>query len=343
MNLRIMKSIQQSIIDLCQSDWDYYYDVSKVMLSNPFSGKISHTDFIKNYFRRSGKGAVLELIDIGEKEIFKSAHTNSIFFIGILIYKNTIFKRKYFLKMNNDGYYEFPFIWFLVCLFHDFAMQLENSGELLKRIVDIDTLNKTYSIKHKLLEKRVTGVSKLLFSYIRQYFHFRRFSHKKIDHGILGGLYFYDRLESNRIIKELENNSELYWGKEISKRYAQAAAVIATHNIWFPTENTASDYISFGMMGLINAKPISLKQSPLLFLLGLVDTIDPIKTYDSEFDVDYIVKNLLLDFNSNEMIIEKNVNSKLDFDKIVIKSNSLKNWLNVEIKQQTNRLEIKFR
>lgn len=339
-----MKSIKQHIADLNHSDWDYYHRFATNILPNPFvENNNSHTDFIKNYFKRSGKEIVLEIIDIKDKEILRAAHTNSIFFLGILLYKNTTISKDYFIRQNRLGYQEFPFIWFLTCLFHDFAMQQESSRELITKIVDIDTLNRTYNIKHKLLEKTVAGVDRLLFNHIRQYFLFRRFNHKKIDHGILGGLYFYDRLVKNRIIQEKKKDNELLWGKELEKQYAMVAGVIAIHNIWFPTDKTACDYIRFEMKELINAKPISLRQSPLLFLMGVVDTIDPIKTYDKDYEVDYIVQNLLLEFNDNELILENKTNSELDFNEIIKKSENLKNWLNVEIRQKTNRLEIKFK
>ncbi|MFW5701244.1 MAG: hypothetical protein ACOCWM_06090, partial [Cyclobacteriaceae bacterium] len=260
-----MKSIKQHIVDLNQSDWDYYHDYATKILSNPFGGGNNHSNFIKEYFKRSGKEIVLELIDIKDKEILKAAHTNSIFFLGILIHKNTDLNNDYFTELNKAGYKEFPFMWFLTCLFHDFAMQQEVSEKLLKKIVDIDGLYKYYGIRHKLLEKRVKGISRPLFNHIRNYFLYRRFKHKKIDHGILAGIYFYDRLVKNRIIKERERNNDLFWGKELEKQYGQIAAAIATHNIWFPTDKTACDYIKFEMKELINVKPISLRNFPLLF------------------------------------------------------------------------------
>lgn len=338
-----MKSIKQHIADLNPSDWDYYHDFATKILSNPFDENNSHSDFIKKYFKRSGKEFVLELIDIKDKEIYKAAHTNSIFFLGILIYKNTNVNKDYFTELNKAGYKEFPFMWFLTCLFHDFAMQQENSEELLKTVVDIDTLNETYKIKYKLLDKKVPGVSKLLFNHIRQYFLFRRFNHKKIDHGILGGIYFYDRLVKNRIIKEKERNNALFWGKELEKQYAQVASAIATHNIWFPSDKTACDYIKFDMKELINSKPISLRNFPLLFLLGLVDTIDPIKTYAKDYEVDYIINNLQLDFRDNTLVLENNTDSELDFNELIKKSDNLNGWLSVDIKKNKNSLEIEFK
>lgn len=216
------------------------------------------------------------------------------------------------------------------------------SGELMDKVVDVDTLNKAFNIDYKLLDEKINGISKPLFNNIRQYFFFRRYSHEKIDHGILGGLYLYDRLLKNRIIQERNKESQLSWNKELDAQYAHAAAVIATHNIWFPNDETACDYIKFGMKELIDEKPISLTKSPLLFLLGVVDTIDPVKAYTEKYNVEDIIESLQLDFFEDKFIIENKIDSILDFNEIIKKSENLREWLSVEIIKNPNRIEIKF-
>jgi hypothetical protein len=338
-----MKSIKQHINELNQSDWDYYYDFSSVVLTNPFDNHVTHSDFIKSYFKRSGKSIVLDLIDITDNEIFKAEHTNSIFFLGILLFKNTEIDKEYFKDYNSDSYKEFPFIWFLTCLFHDFGMKQESSKELLSNIIDIETLKKNYKIRYCFLEKNISGIDKLLFNHIRQYFLYRRLHHKKIDHGILAGLYFYDRLVKNRILKQKKNTDGLFWGKELEKQYALVASAISIHNMWFPNDKSACEYIKFEMKGLINAKPISLKKSPLLYLLGIVDTIDPIKIFGDKHSVDEIIENLNIEFNTNELIIENNETSSLDFKYIIDKSENFKDWLDVDLIKEKDRLTIKMK
>ena len=55
---------------------------------------------------------------------------------------------------------------------------------------------------------------------------------------------------------------------------------IAVHNMWRATEETESIYESFGLHELIpnsdNHHIIYYKDNPFLFLLGIVDSIDPI-------------------------------------------------------------------
>ncbi|TAJ08196.1 hypothetical protein DMA11_21435 [Marinilabiliaceae bacterium JC017] len=335
-----MKSIKQHIIELDQSDWDYYTDFSTNPLSNPFQDQTSHSEFIEKYFKRSGKEIVLNLINIKKEEIHKANHTNSIFFLGILLHKNTEVKKEYFKELNPSGYKEFPFIWFLTCLFHDFGVAHESDIDLLNKIYDLDNLKSHLKIDHCLLNRKIAGIEKVLFSHIRQYFTYRRIIHKRIDHGICAGLYFYDRLIKNRIEKEKVRNNELFWGKKLEKQYALVAATIATHNIWFPNDETACDYIKFEMKSLINLKPISLKHYPLLYLLGVVDTIDPIKIFTSSHSDDYIMENLNLSFSTNMMIIENKSDSELDFNKLLLKADNFNGWLNVETKKEKNRLTI---
>lgn len=338
-----MKSLKQHIIDLQQSDWDYYNNVSSMSLENPFVSNKNHSDFIKNYFKRSGKEPVLDLIEINNDKIIKAEHTNSIFFLGMLLHNNINITEKYFNEYNNENYKEFPFIWFLICLYHDFGMKHESSEELRNKIIDIDTLKSHFEIVHCLLDTTVTGIDQLLFNHIRQYFLYRRLHHKKIDHGILAGLYFYDRLVKNRIIQQKEKKKKLFWGKKLEKQYALVASVIAIHNIWFPNDNSACEYIKFEMKGLINAKPITLKKSPLLYILGIVDTVDPIKIYSNKHQIDYILTNLNIKFCDKELIIENNETSTLDFTQILHKSDNFKGWLDVDIIKEANKLTIKMK
>jgi hypothetical protein len=335
-----MKTIREHFNSLGQDDWDYYNDFTNRVLENPFFVD-NHTRFIKKYFARSGKEIVLNLIDIKDNEIKKANHTNSIFFLGILFHKKIFKDKDFFMKYNAPGYKEFPFIWFLTCLFHDLGMKYEyDETELTKKIVDFDLLKKELNITNCLLDEKITGIDKTLFSNIRQYFNYRRIVHKKLDHGIVAGIYLFDKLVKNRIEKQKKRQNRLNWKKELEKQYALVASTIAMHNIWLPNDKTACDYIKFEMKSLINFKPITLRKFPLLYLLGIVDTIDPIKTYEKNHTEDYIIDNLQVDFLPNEIIFENKDNSKLDFTELLKKSDNLIGWLNVVVKKKENRLSV---
>jgi len=338
-----MKTINQYINKLNQKDWNYNFINYDTILENPFNGKISHSNFIKNYFKYSGKKEVMNSFPILNNEIKYSIHSNSIFFLGILLFNNTNIKKNYFTKINKAGYHEFPFIWFLTCLFHDFGKHLEKDKDLLKKISDIDMLINKFNIEYCLLDKNVPNIHIILFNNIRQYFKYRRVIHKKIDHGIVAGIYLFDRLIKNRIKKEKEKTDNYKWHKELENQYALASSAIATHNIWLPKDKTVSNYLKFEMNSLINFDPISLNNFPLLFLLGIIDTIDPIKLFIQNFPEKYILNNLLIEFNNNKIIIQNKANSKLDFDVLLNKCDNFKGWLNVTTIKKKNQLTIEMK
>lgn len=107
-----MKSILNHISELNQQSWDYYFELDNRHLGNPFTETISHTDFIKRYFTKGGKIDVLEQIDINIDDLKYPSHTNSIFFLGILIYFKTYFIKKLKLNSRLADRNDFSFIWF---------------------------------------------------------------------------------------------------------------------------------------------------------------------------------------------------------------------------------------
>lgn len=346
-----MKSILERIKGLDVKDWYYYYQISENDFRNPFKEDIEHLEFIKRYFQRGGKAKVLQKFDVNNFLPQRAPHTNSVFFLGIYLYYNMVFKDYIDNSLTLKGYHMFPFIWFLITLFHDFGYKYENEFDRFKHIVDFETLKKELKIKYDLLRyKRIDGLSLTLYKNIRKYFLYRRFNSKydnKIDHGILAGLFFYDALVRNRIEQYNKKNSDdLYFGPELNKVYAQAAGVIATHNIWFPTENNSSEYKKFGLEELIGISPVKLNESPLLVLLGIVDTIDPIKMYFNEYneknDLNEILTNILIFCDNKKIVLEKSPNSILDFNKIIERSNGLKGWLDVNVNSSTGNLCIKL-
>ena len=130
-------------------------------------------------------------------------------------------------------------------------ISIEGEFDKFKHIVNIKTLKKELKIRYDLLRyKRIIGISDVLYKNIENYFSYRRFNSKypkKIDHGILAGLFFYDALVRNRISQynNKNNNNELYFGRELNKVYAQAAGVIATHRYVSQTKLIISEYKKF--------------------------------------------------------------------------------------------------
>lgn len=340
-----MYTIKQQISNLKQIEWDYYSEIGPRLLRNPFTSRLSHKKFVKQYFKRSGKAQVLDFIEyIPSKELNndRTKHTNSIFFLGVLIYNRTNLYSEFFENLSAAEYRRFPFLWFLACLFHDFGFDLEKDDKTIEDIEHLDDLKMKYSIENCLLETKPKEINEVLFSVIENYFEYRLKSGRKIDHGIFAGLYFYDRLIKIRQNKEQHNQSILFWGKELEEQYAQVATAIAVHNIWLPKDKDLVEYKKYHLEKLItNFKPIKFKDFPLLYILGIVDTIDPMKTYmRCGFKPDEILKSIELTFDGNKVKFKNGEKSKLDFEKMTESADGLKGWLNIGIDYNKSELTL---
>ena len=217
---------------------------------------------------------------------------------------------------RNDLSKQFYFIWFLSALVHDFYHDKERKQEAFPEInEDINSIkveNKLLAyIKEnkKILEKNEKNEK--FFKTIPNYFKYR-LRDGKLDHGITTGIKLFDSLEKNRKVRkeQVENgveNSILYWGDDLTPLYAQASLSIAMHNIWSSgeKEEIKEKYRNLGLESLITGEsdifPISIKDNPLLFLLGLVDTIEPIKTFNC-LEPQYVLENILIDIISTYLI-----------------------------------------
>ena len=100
------------------------------------------------------------------------------------------------------------------------------------------------------------------------------------------------------------SNEPLYWGEDLILYYALAAWTIACHNIWMiedceKNNDTIICYKHLDLSKLIyKTQSRIIKESPCLFLLCLVDSIDPIKIFK-----DLAILNCIaFDFSKEESI-----------------------------------------
>lgn len=247
----------------------------------------------------------------------------------------------------------------LIYLVHDFYNDKEkiknNTDSNIWKYEDID--NSKVALFDYVLKNDLFNTSpkmEKLFRIIPNYFKYR-YENKKLDHGILAGIKLFESLERNRKIRKeqqklnIENNSpsSLYWGDDLTPLYAQASLAIAMHNIWISEENEESikKYKEFGLNAIISDSkeifPISIDENPLLFLFGLVDTIEPIKTFNC-VSTTYVLKNILIDFLDNTIVIKNSKNSKLEFSNLKNKIKGLDKWLYVTINCNLNEIRIKI-
>lgn len=342
-----MKSFKYHIKSIKQEDWDYYYEISNRKLKHPFNSRRSHKQFIKNYFYRAGKEQVFEFIKFLPNEKLNNdrlKHTSSIFFLGVLLKTKTSIHDRVLTDINKPGYGEFPFIWFLTCLFHDFAFTVEDDEDTISKVETFDDLLRHYNIRDNLLKTDYYNNEFFPTNLVKNYFRYRRIDHGKLDHGILGGMYLYHKLLKIREEKFNRRENDLYWGEDLITQYAQACYAIAVHNIWIPKKENYPLYLKYDLNSLVeNYKPISLDEFPLLFILGIVDTIDPIKIFQEvNLKPSEIMNNVMFEFHQNQISISVKENIPIDFEKLISNAKNLDGWLDVSVSTYKKRIEIIF-
>ncbi|MBL4744735.1 MAG: hypothetical protein JKY08_00060 [Flavobacteriaceae bacterium] len=314
------ESIYDLISNLKDEEWDYRHKENRGSFQKAFIDGQSANSFIEEYFGHAGKeGMPLEKLGIEMGNFPKSEHTASIFFLGALVYHKCFPDDTYLKGKTYSGYELFPFLWFLTCLFHDFANDFEYKQKDLESLDTIEKLNGFLEIKkeNQLLNKSVKQTNLALFKAISLYYQYRIDSMKKVDHGIAGGLFLYDRLVRNRNKKEDEKNAKneknAFWDFSLEVDYAEASATIATHNIYFNDPKVKAYFKGKKDNMLKGLAKISFKESSLLFLLGLVDTLDPLKIYQCFKSDKLILQNICLTFpEDGKMLIQVRENSPLN-------------------------------
>lgn len=338
------KSLYEYFVELPVGQWAYYDRISNGIYENrnPFETceRGDFIRFIENFFQKAGKSKVFEYSDIQVDELRYPYHICSVFFLGILLTNKIPFlSEKFKYKPYEAGYYLFPFLWFLITLFHDNAYQVEKDEKLHLEIKGLEDVYAKYVIEHRLFEKKNSKYKsisiKRLLAIRNNYFTFRLKHKKCIDHGLLGGVLLYDKLVKIRRIKKVENTDNLFWGSKLEKQYQLAAEAISLHNIWLQEEKECEEY-DLHDIHKESFKAIKCENFPLFYLLGCVDTLEPLKAYSKNKEIDAvsikaILDNILIEFGENYIIvIEKEVNPFSILKKVCV-SRYFKNWLKVDI------------
>lgn len=139
--------------------------------------------------------------------------------------------------------------------------------------------------------------------------------------------------------KESLHHKNLYWGKELELDFYFAGRAIVEHNIYkiTPLDNAVFYYKFFKIDKLISSeKIIKINKVPFLYLLCLIDTIDPIKFFNGNKFLDKI----LIDFKENSIIIDvSEVSDNIRFDYLG-RIYDLNNWLTEVIIINNNCVKI---
>lgn len=334
-----MKTFREIIEGMPEEHWNYYNQLEK-RIEKPkcFSESSS---FIEQYFNNAEKAQIFGMEDnFSVNTSIKSEHSVSVYFLGC--YFAAQFKLTNLLVLQKDsikGYSDhFLFVWFLSCLFHDHYFDIEKSSKCINFL----ELISSNDIQHLLIDRGAVFIPQKLKESINKYYEYRQEVWKVNDHGITAGLLLFDKLVKIRIESE-KRISSLDFSKPIENLYKEAAFAIATHNIFFPTKDNEKTYTDYQLNNLIGHPRIKLNESPFLFLLGLVDTIDPVKTYNC-LAPDFVAEKVQIKTVKNKLgynihiKIEKPLESNLLLEKI----KGVDKWLAIEVSSDNDLIIIKI-
>lgn len=319
--------------------------------------------FIENYFGKRKKSSVIRGIYVDKSISNKGTHSVSVYLLGM--YFQDILNLE---NLNNEQYlkqYPFEYLWFMTALYHDLDSAIENKIESkdmynsLKcmKISSFEQLAKY--IVTKIDEQEVesdifelNSIPTYNSTLIANYFKYRIEKCGKVDHGIVAGVLAYSKLCNN--LKEkfkfsdadkiIDYNMEFCRTDNIA--YGMVADAIIAHNMWFAyTPNKIDEYNKYGLECLIydtkHNNGLSIRDNPLSFYLGLLDTIEPFKYFDKKdckyktdcscqcMDRKDIAESILFSVSKNK--IEISVNGEININR----------WYNDKIRELQYWLKVK--
>lgn len=291
---------------LTSGEWNCYKNkddsTSKTYDSTIFDNSKSCQKFIEDYFKSGGKTIVFEWPDKDNNENIKNEeyinrcpHIVSTYLLGLIIAEALGIDKMTEINYNTD----FKYVWFMTCLYHDFGYIYEKGNTInnkeLNNIANcgIKELENIIGIENDLYDSPYNDPKDNIYSkeqaeiYLKYRAETKSKDNKgKIDHGIVGGLMLFDRLIKNyneaynnvsKDNKDIDKNNfdyhELHFSKNNNKLYAKVSDAIIAHNIWLDTFNAMDEVKQKG----IEIKRKINKDNYLGFLLGIADTLEPLK------------------------------------------------------------------
>jgi len=351
-----MKSFSSYIYEVMQdrSLWDYYNNTN---FETESAGDIfsNSKEFIEEILRNGEKLTFFareQFNDLAKGMRLK--HTVSIYILGIAIYTNVESIRisiddyiskidnemhRYSKPSSNETKTPFSYFWFLICFYHDYGylFELQDKDKALTSLFDV--LDCNINVRFPVFTV-YTGVPRTILLNFQNYLNYRYKVHGKLDHGIVAGLLFWEERRreyrarrKNHSTDDFVDNGRRWSNNILMNIHMPVAITIAAHNMWFIKcdSDYVQDYKDFHLDKLITNTPkINLKNHPMLFLLSVVDTLDPIKEIlraDNEnlnFDC---LNEVMFEFDSRSISFKININD-VEFESRYRSSIlNMKNWL----------------
>lgn len=180
---------------------------------------------------------------------------------------------------------------------------------------------------------------------VTRYFNYCINERNRLDHGIIGGYLFYDRIIKNYLSAYLSALREARYPVSLSDFYfrdrhfsenqlpvfSYIADCILVHNIWKQSEDTCELYERYNLNTALGEayKTITIKDNPLLYILAITDTLEPIKAYatinpeivSESINLEYLPGTRMLTFSSS--------NNAVDIRTLYQKAKGLEEWTSV--------------
>ena len=365
----------KSLFDLYSEQKKSYYQIDcnagKLFTYNLEESQSECLAFLKQHYEKGEKE------DLFNRDLTpqynrhgKHTHSASLYLLGMTLlsaFKTNInnglksFVPDYASWCEDD--YDFQYIWFLPAMYHDFASCIElgtihaNDSEQHRSLrFHLGDHNICYS-PYRSFPYKVDNIP-FRFSpeLIENYFYYRA-CHGKCEHGIIAGYLFFDGFVKNFLKKTKDcfnrcgsmNCYGLNWNIGHLTFAAYAADAIICHNIWLVGKTEKEEYTQYGLTPLVyTAHPeskLSVEEFPLQFMLCLLDTIEPIKSFEDTLSPREILQGIKLDSTADDEIViswDAGIAQQKGFKRWKKGIVDTKKWMCVRVADEDDHVRITF-
>lgn len=312
-------------------DWFRFTDINSMRefnINNLFDTQNAN-NFIRQMFFNENLVSLIHKVKFPNN---REAHTVSAFFLGILLKEKLKLSVKSIPKVCKDYKKNFIYFWSMICLSHDLTFWLENNEKYINKCKTIKDFCEIFNIEYNLIDSSKFG------NLFENYYNYIIEKKGKLDHGVTCGIMLYDQLmKQHAKYTKISTEAVCFlrepwkYNKKFKDYALKISETIARHNLWVSGSHNEDLYREYQLFDLIpsnaNFKRVSYsEQDSLLFLLGLVDTLEPIKCCtrkQKSRNVYDILKNVNIQCNN------RNKSISIESEKYISKE-TLDDWKNME-------------
>lgn len=273
---------------------------------------------------------------------YRLSHTVSLYFLGIMLAEKIEFNNfnNSIPLLEEDSLSNFLHHWIRICLFHDIGYAIEESykDDDLEKISSLNKLAESFNFSVRLDDEDEMGL-------LQNYYKYRIREFLKADHGIVGAMLFYNSAMI-AYAKRIEISKKAYMftnypilGDQVLNTIRHSSYSIARHNMWRADDTNKDKYIEYNLTPLIPQKDgshlIKFSKDPLLFILCLIDSIEPIKLFNDP-DIKRVLKNVEICIQKDRSVICLHISDKSNT--MMQKAKSLPLWLDCNVCEENQTI-----